>query len=602
MAKRQKLTPIKTIQEHLEEMNDTSYSDSVYAQMCYGYGDAYNKGGQYSSNGSSIPWYPTVVMKKRVIGTSMRIMNASILAMAKIMMASPDPSFPQLPKPLAEVRKQAFLTRYQGNASIEAPEWDAEHQLCFLDGDNLGLGFVQYGISVNPKTGKTFTTCQHVPRIFVLRDRHETNPSKYRRIAFVKHLSPVEAYEKWGKERCQKYIKEIDTGGSSSGTYKVMRVIEFWDLGENGSMPTMAIIPNDIGEDPLEHAPNTYGYLNFAYMEHILLPGMEHHIGRIVMQMATQEALNQVEKRLRRIVMQGGGFDIVDVSKLNPEQLQRVARGDEYARFVGFEGGAEAASALVHHVPEREASQTMLAIQGLYDSMIGREGAVTSADAGQPTPTSRTLGENLLIDQRSAKQSEWSKKQVVKMFQRAVSRAVETMRLFDDDPMQVDVFGRTITLNDPNDERSSLANYFSLPSRVVIDEAALDAASAMAKSQRRLTELNALTPFVQSGVNPLAPISQIKFVTELLRAIGETEISEWIPQVQLGMPAPMSSPMPGQPGMETSAPTAGGGSTTPQDPANRGRAISPTGTPVRSDIERKVSGAPAPAHSKENNG
>jgi hypothetical protein len=99
---------------------------------------------------------------------------------------------------------------------------------------------------------------------------------------------------------------------------------------------------------------------------------------------------------------------------------------------------------------------------------------------------------------------------------------------WDRDPVQVDVLGSTMTINDPQDVESGADALFEQPASVLVDETKITFQSARQERRERLMELSTLEPMLATGL-----INPIKYITEKLKAIGEQDVTEWLsPTIQ----------------------------------------------------------------------
>jgi hypothetical protein len=125
--------------------------------------------------------------------------------------------------------------------------------------------------------------------------------------------------------------------------------------------------------------------------------------------------------------------------------------------------------------------------------------------------------------------------------------------MVDRAPLRLDVYGMNYTVNDVEDPDSMIERWLEEPSIVIIDAQSLRRADGQMKSAQRLAQLEQLAPHVGAGIDP------VWFVTEKLKAIGESDPREAMggaesaPQEQTGLPLggmmsdPGQTPPAGQP-------------------------------------------------------
>lgn len=515
-------TQPEDIRTRLAQGYDPSYYASLYRQMCYAFGDDWHKvkGVPSGVAGGSFPDFPEITVRYMETGRSRRILNSQFTGLSRVMATDPEPEFPQLDKWTGEVRKQYYLNRYRGD-HYGGGNWADEHAYAYMDGDGLGLGFVQFGLESNPKTGYQRVSCEYSPAVLTLWDRHERNPSRARWVAFCKYLSIDQAAGLFGWKTAKRYRREI-VDGESQAPLEVMRVFEYYDMGYGPKgTPTRALIPSDLGMEPITLEDNPFECLPFSYMSYLMVPGMKRHTGRIIMQMSTQEGLNDIERHLRK-ALKSPSFDIVDVTQLNTDDLRRINAGDTNVK-VRLDTPRPDAPPYIR-VPGMEVAQTILALKEMYERQFNADSGTTDFDRGNLQSEERTLGENQLLDARSKNQQAWGAIQATKMHQRSVETCLKIAKDYDKDPLLIDVFGTNIPLNVPEDPRSWLTNFLEEPSHVLISDQSLRARDQDAERQRRQQSLAMLAPLLQMGL-----ISPQKYAEEMLKAAGEQDPNDWMP-------------------------------------------------------------------------
>jgi len=509
-------TTREDIQTRLLQGYDSAYYASLYRQMRYAFGDDWNR--QNNTAGGvdgSFPDFPEITVQYLKTGRSRRILNSQFTGLARVMSVDPEPEFPQVDKYTGEVRKQYYLNRWREGNFAEA------HASAYMDGDGLGYGFVHWGLETNPKTDYQRTTCEYSPAVLTLWDRQATDPGRARWVCFVKYLAIDQAASLFGWKTAKKYRRQM----SENGNFPVecVRLFEYYDTGYGPKgTPTRAVIPADLGSEPILIEDNPFERLPFSYMMYFTAPGMKRATGRIVMQMSTQEGLNDIEAHLRK-VLKSPTFDIVDVTQLNTDDLRRVNAGD-YNVKVRLDTPRPDAPPYIR-VPGAEVAQTILALRDMYERQFNADSGTTDFDRGNLTTEKRTLGENQLLDSRSQNQQAWGAVQAVKMHQRSVETCLSIAKEYDRDPMLVDIFGQNVPINDPAEPRSWLSAFLEEPSNILISDQQLRARDQDAQRQKRMAELDSLFPLVQAGyINPQ------KWTEEKLKAAGEQDPQDWAPQ------------------------------------------------------------------------
>jgi len=421
------------------------------------------------------------------------------------MYAPGSPEFPQVDKYTAEVRKQFFSRR-----SSEG-EWDTERASAFLEGNGLGVGFLQIGFKTNPRTGRQRVHVRHSPTLFTLWDPHERSAGRASYVCFVQHLSVNKAIAMFGPE-VEKYAEETSYDGHK---IRSIRIFEYYDLGHGRWEPTMAIIPQSFNEPPLVRQASPWkDHLPFAFYEHWIAPRMRRPMGRIPIQMASQMGLNALERRFQAVSRQNG-FDIIDLDQVNQEDLRSAMAGTtNVVRMTTPKPGTTPMT----RIPGQALSNSDLELYRMYEQQFNEDSGTNEYDRGGRPDGNLTAFEVNNIEQKSARQGSWPLKQAAAFAVRLVERVLEAASLGDQDTVTIDVLGRSVTLNDPADGRSGIGPWLEEPSEVLIKPETLQAQDSLRDQAQRLGALQA----VQELVGKTVDVGW--FTEQKLRAIGEVDL------------------------------------------------------------------------------
>lgn len=529
-----KLTSKENIQKRLLEGFDREYHDSLYRQIQYAFGEPWRQGA-VSGTGTNFvfPDYENFTVKYQEIGRSKRIFQSAFVTLSGTMMLAPEPEFTKVPKLVAEIRKQIFLSRFQGENADYAP-WQDEFDKAYLDGTQVGVGFLHWYLKTNAKSGEQTVCCCHVPAVNVIWDRHENSPDRARWMVFVKSL-PVDVAElRFGKKAVAGHISRQSSPNSTG--FDVVRVFEYFDMGYGGGSPTMAVILGDISGEPIEIKKNVFGCIPESHYTHIQLP-LSRPIGMVPLQMPAQEMLNQIDRALRRTVRQVG-FDIYDPAQVEEEDMRRVESGQQTrvrAKGTRVQGQPEP----VTRIQGGEASQTLLTVRALADRELNAMGSVTDSDRNILAENNRTATEQQLLARANETQKGWPKRQLLRFLITSVEKFVLLAKQYDRDPLDVDVFDNNVLANNPDEPGTWLSSVFHEKAGIVIDTQALEEKDVYQERMEKQSTLSALWPLVQSGV-----ISVQKFAEEALKNAGYQEVQDW-----MGAMSQMSAQGAVQPGM-----------------------------------------------------
>jgi hypothetical protein len=549
-------TPKEKIQLVLSQAYDAERVSSLYRQQCYAFGDAWDKQIAIIPTDGRIIDCPDITLRYLEIGQSRRMTNAALISMSRVMYSQPAPEFPQVDKFTAEVRKQFLLARADGEPDAD---WATEDAMAYLDGDGLGFGCVQIVLTTNPKTDRQRVGIRHVPVHQVIGDRHQRNPSRWRFVAFVHYLSREEAQEKYGWKNAAEYVQPLfsaSTGMYGKEPLEVMRVIEYFDLGfsKNGR-PTRAVLARDIEGPVLEYEDNDFETLPFAHFNFYNPSGMRFPVGRILLQMPTAEAINEVERYMRDSLAKPP-IDLVDTNQLNQDDLARYVRGEK-GPPIRFQNNPASGKAF-ERIPGMDAQNTVLQWSNMLERQYNTDSGQSELDRGNQLAETRTLGEAELMANRSSVQGVWSKLQAVKFHQRKFMKALEIAARFDRDPIELDIFGYNIKVNDPEEPASTITNFLADRSKCVISEDALEFQDLNIQRSQKTQELVSMSDLVQAHL-----VDPTWWAEERLKALGY-DPKEAMPQQgpggppgqppaggQAGVPAAQGQPLVAGPGTAT---------------------------------------------------
>jgi hypothetical protein len=515
-----KLTPQIEIEKALEEAYDPEYYASLYRQTLFAFGEGWQDTVPGAVAGSGrFPDFPAIRVRSLEVGRSRKILNSQFIDMGRTMYAPGSPEFPQVDKYTAEVRKQFFARRSSDG------EWDTERASAFLEGNGLGVGFVQVGFKTNRRTGRQRVHVRHSPTLFTLWDPHERSAGRASYICFVQHLSVNKAIATFGPD-VEQYAEETSYDGHK---IRSVRIFEYYDLGHGRWEPTMAIIPGSFGEKPLVREASPWkDHLPFAFYEHWIAPGMRRPIGRIPIQMASQMGLNALERRFQAVSKQNG-FDIIDLDQVNQEDVKSAMAGNtNVVRMTTPKPGTTP----ITRIPGQSISNSDLELYRMYEQQFNEDSGTNEYDRGGRPDGNLTAFEVGNIERKSSLQGSWPLKQAAAFAVRLVERVLESAAMGDQDDVEIDLLGRSLKLNDPADARSRISGWLEEPSEVLIKGESLQAQDSLRDQSQRLGALQAVQELVGKTVDPGW------FTEQKLRAIGEVDI-----QPALLPPPPPSPPV-----------------------------------------------------------
>jgi hypothetical protein len=517
--------------EHVDDVRERMQSTDIdrymrlYGAMRYAFGMKWDSSGvPYNSRTEDFPYFPDIRVTRLAIGQSRRILNAALLSLSRVMTGEPEPEFPQVDSVTGELRKQVFLERYRQGA------WWREYGDQFVDMDNFGEGFVEYGPMKNKRTGKDYTAGRNVPITQVIYDRHTRNFGQARWAACIHYTDPKEAIAAYGDDAVRGSIREAFDPNMRKA-HKYVRITTYYSNGVGSSSPTYMVFVGNWRNKPVVSIDNPYPRLPVAYGEYMSVAGMPRPFGKVLLQQSTQEAINELELSLRAVVKHGTGIDVFDLNQLHDDDVAALAAGKPMTR-IRLKNADPSGRPPVLRIPSMEVANALLQLLAIYERQYSADSNTTEQDRSSAGPASRSATSDQLLDMRSQQGQSLTKRQTLLMYQRNVETATMVMGLADEDPLLVDVLGMNLPVNDPAHPNLSMQAVMEEPSRVLIGQQAVEPQDVSLKQHQRLAALERLAKLVNLTVNPM------KYTEETLKAIGEKDLNEWIMQPQ----APTADP------------------------------------------------------------
>jgi hypothetical protein len=507
-----RLTPAETITRKLEESFDPSHFEHLYRLARYAFGEGYDS--RYASpiaSGNKFPFFPDISLRYLKTGQSRRILTSAAISLSKTLYANPTAEFPGASQIEAIVRQQALEKRAQHQGP--GGNWIGVHEACYFDGDQIGHGTAYVSLVTNPRTGLQRVGLQHIPVWQVLTDFHHRDPRTSPWKCYMHVLSEDDAQERFGRKFVQDNAEEV-TLYNGSEPVRLVRVFEWWDTGFGKGEATRAIIPKDIDQKPLHIEANPHdGVLPCGEYVNWVMPGMRHPAGRIVFQMATQEALNEIEKRLRSVA-RNKGMTLVDTDAVDAGSLKRWSNGEDVP--VKWNNSSRSEKPPVARIPGEEAQVVLMQIYEMLNREYNAESGSNDFERGNLSPTQRTLGENQLLDQRSQVTASRAKRLMVDYLRDVYEVALHVMGKWDRDPIVIDAEGSQVTLNIPEEPATWLAEFLKAPSDIKISEEALQFQDLRQERLLKGQELDAL----MGAVAPTQMLNMQRWVEERVKAAG----------------------------------------------------------------------------------
>jgi len=503
------LTDLEKIRERCRESYNSKRMSQYYRLQKFAFGEGLDDENIPSSETTYIIDFPDVVPDYLSIGRSRRILNHTFITMSKILYANPIPQFQGIDPTLANIRREFYRKRSTENKYGE--DWSNEIACAFLDGDALGTGFVQLGLVQGIKEQRV--SLKHVPITQVVWDRHYKTPAKSRFIAFIHYLQEDIAVEMFGYDVYNRNKRTQYSEDNLEYPINNLRVVEYYDTGWGGKgTPTYAIFANDFGGEKLRHEENPFGnMLPFAFYQNWIPPGCQQPIGRIIQQVSTQEALNELEENMRETILRGTPFSLLDKSSVDPIDFETLNSG-ETLPVVGYTPGQGTPFV---RVPGAEVPQSLLAYQAYLERLLSTESGLSDLDRSNTLNTVRSAQEVGLLAQSSQIQGAWSRKQLAIFYKQIIERTLEIAKKFDRDPLIVEIEGKDFVMNDPENPQSWIEWYLQDEAVVFVDETSLDQKDGETEKLKKLAVLQQLQPDLAAGL-----VDAAAYITEKLNILG----------------------------------------------------------------------------------
>lgn len=509
-------TSNETIKNLLLESYDPEYAKEIYALQRYAItGDRRSYGGDWLTSSKDLMDFEDIRPSFDFISTSNRILSNQSLMMMKVCYQAPSPDFPDLDPVEEEVRRGWLQRRWRGYGT--AGEWGPETFKTFMDANGLGIGWTKVGLVDGA------TSISHYPLIQCIWDRHALHPGRSRFWAVVHYMPVEDAVARFGA-RVKSSAKEY--GNEADQKLKIVRVIEYHDIGIGGSDPTTAFFLNDFGGKLLDKELNELNCLPATYCEHIHLWKMRRHVGRIFMELGSQEMRHALMDYITKILQRGAPFDVAKADAVDQDDLDALMDGVllPMVKVIGPDGVAANA---IDRKQAQEVPATVLQYLSILDREQSTESGNSDADRANLSQNSRTLGEIQQLQAGADIQTAFSKRQYAHYLQRLTSLAVKFGKKYDTAPISIPMQGQLIDFNVPEDPNSLVSQWLERDSVVSVNE---DDLQYVSRDQRRAADLNTWMPLLG---NPA--FNQMEIAHKIIELLGEKDIEKFIAQMQMPM-------------------------------------------------------------------
>lgn len=485
-------TSIETVRSMLMQMRDPEYYSHLYGMQCYAVGGSYAAAKHSAMGGGDFPDYPPIQPEWYKVGQSRRLLNNQALMMMKVCYHDPEPDFPDIPEIHEEVRRSWVKNKWKSH-NYGDEDWGYECIRAFLDGDGLGIGAVQIGV-------KDRRTClQFHPATNVLWDRHQYNPHRSRCAAIIHYLPVEDAVDQFGSD--VKAYQSAYLNDGSLNPLPCVKIIEYFDIGIGKSEPTHCFIAQGIQGPVLDHVSNDFGCIPISFYTHWHPYILKRPLGRIDLQLSSQEMRNSLERYIKGVLERGSGFDLLNTVGMNEQDLCDLLEG-VLLPVIKYDGDDSATmQGKVNRIPPQDIPSGVFNFLAMIDRDQNTESGNSDADRSNITSKSRTLGEINQAQAGADIQTAWSQRQFARFLQDVIGKTVKIGAKFETAPSVLDVHGVNYPVNVPTDPNSNLEFWLQEDSRVVVSE---DNLLYKSNQQKRAEMLQAWMGMISDpGSNPL---------------------------------------------------------------------------------------------------
>jgi hypothetical protein len=389
-----------------------------------------------------------------------------------------------------------------------------------------------------------WTTIQHHPVGRVIWDRHNLGIENARYIAFVHHLHEDEAVRMFGT----KIKQEISEVYEKPSSLRVVKAIQYFDIGTDKTEPTEIWRLQSLGGRVLDVSQNKFGCLPFAHMQYMHPWGVRRPIGRVYLQKAGQEMRNAYERYQRLVLQRGPGFDAVDTAKLHPDDQAAFEEGELLAALRFEVPPMGKIGDYIQRVPAHEVPISLYKGLEMLDRNDPGESGISDADRANVTSSPRTLGEIEQAQAGADTQKEWSQRMYAGFLSRLFYKANAIAAKLHTAPTPLSINSYPVLFNEPGNAQSRLAYWLEPASWPDVNEDRLVRNSPMRRMQ--IAEAQWMPLKDDPYFNP------IEVRRELLKGYGEKDVDRLLnPQAvammqggsAMGSQMPLGAPM--QPGM-----------------------------------------------------
>lgn len=514
------------VQKLIRSAIDVGQLDSLYRKQRYSFGEPWESAITDSQRGGVWPIYPSIRVQGLEIGRNRDILVAQSRVLSRMMATTPMPSFPKIQSEIVRDVLRGFWKARAESDYGDATNWKAHIDSWFQDADALGYGAMAIGLEDFDDELQR-VTLRHIPACNVIWDPLQRNPLHASWVAWWYFLDPAQAEARYGwgevKGAVENYTFEDDDARPDQ--IEAVRVIEFVCRPVMSGRRVVrkgqkAVILKDVDSTPITLKDNEFDCVPIEFMVNLLMPGMQYPIGRVDLQLATNEMQAEVDRYIRDH-MRIPTLDLVDTTKAETSELKKFYRQNQHIEAVRTKADLGAQPVTRIPVPPMDASVMILGER--LERRKNEERGLTELDMGNQASSDRTKYENQEMQQGSIQNNAWTRYQASLALARLVRKVFKVAHEFDTAPVTVDIGGHNVLINDPGNPDSYIQSFLDIEpiDEVLIDEDSLTVSDDRTRKAMRVAALKVLEPLVGQVYDP------VKYAEELLKATIDQPFEDW---------------------------------------------------------------------------
>lgn len=498
---------------------DRARLDSLHSMAMYSL-TGKTKNNWMIAQGSSPLWpvYLDYVPTRLEIGDSRMILNSSRVLLSQFS-GIVEPETQGVDKDTNALRKEIWRVRSQGDWMTDGG-WDMEMAGQFTDFRELGTGCVWWDTLESAESKTEYATMRHFRATDVVYDRSVRNPVHAKWVVRRTPYTKQEAYKEFGENKVS--LSQYLPGGMGSYPLEVVWLYEFFSVPFAGRRETYCSFIGGI-EGGLVHVPprtSRTPYIPCCWGVNYLPAGARWPIGGVWLQAATQALLNDLERKFRKASARQG-MTGVDIRYVDGKNIEKAQTSQGWLKMNLSEMTDPDIRKAIQEIQVGAIDAGDMELYELAKRQYNEDSGLTEQMRGNVSAQERTLGEQQMAQNGAEQSQSYEKRQALSMVKRTVERGFDYMRRFDTAPLEADLDGYTVILNDPQNPQKDLKNVLRDRGDVRIDPGAVTSDNDRLKRAQRAVELS--DPNLVALVGKPGGVSIEWYRDELMKTKGEND-------------------------------------------------------------------------------